>query len=261
MLNVLMLVAAAGWCQQAPAANTKTFSPAEVQAAKRDPRQFTVTEESSRIENLGASMHPMAVPEPPAGGFDENPIVVIDQVINIGLKIWKIVVDNKPVVHVKTQYAAAVPEGITNWAQLSGWDAPEGTIYAFYAKNAYGIKVVEIRYQVVRTTGGSYKGKGRYLTGVTIEPLMVSVAWGYTVTLTAEVPTVTNADKTGNDPLAAMMLNAKWRIQTPIKDTQGEGVYYVRGDGFFKEVGGPFRNEQVANAETRVEALSKADLW
>ena len=260
MLHILTLVAAAGWCQQVPAA--KPFTPAEIQAAKRDPRQFTVTADSARIEMQGAAMAPMAVPEPGGGSFDpSDAMVYVDQVINIGRKIWKIVEDNKPVVDIKTQYATAVPEGITNWAQLSGWDTPEGTVYGFYAKNAYGMKVVEIKYQVVRTSGGSYKGKGRYLTGVTIEPLMVSVAWGYHVTLTAEVPTVTNADKTGNDPMAAMMLNCKWRIQTPIKDIQQEGVYYVRGDGFFKEVGGPFDNKQIANAETRVEALSKADLW
>ncbi|MCY2926372.1 MAG: hypothetical protein NT031_13215 [Planctomycetota bacterium] len=235
------------------------FSAAEMQAAKRDPKQFTLAEDSVRIETRGEAMTSMALPKPPSRDFNPDPLVVVDQIINTSLKIWKVVDDNKPVVDVKTQYASAVPEGITNWAQLSGWYPPKGSpIYGFSVKNFYGVTVVDISYQVVRTAGGSYKGKGRYLTGVTIEPLMVSVAWGYHVTLSAEVTSVTNADTTGANPLAGMMLNAKWRIQTSVKDMQGQGVYYVQGDGFFKEVGGPFQTKQIANVRSRVEGLSSS---
>ena len=72
--------------------------------------------------------------------------------------------------------AVALPAGLTHWDSLSGWKPPKGTVYGFYAKNLYGMKVIDVEYQVLRTYGGSYKGKGRYLTGVTIEPLLVSVA-------------------------------------------------------------------------------------
>ena len=258
MLKVLMLVAAVGWCQQVPDAKpTMLFSAAEMQAAKRDPKQFTLAADPVRIEKRGGAMKLMALPEPPPRDLNPNPIVVVDQIIDTGLKIWKIVEDNKPVVDVKTQYASAVPEGITNWAQLSGWGYPEGTgVYGFTVKNFYGVTVVDVSYQVVRTAGGSYKGKGHYLTGVTIEPLNVSVAWGYHVTLAAEVTNVTNADTTGTNPLAGMMLSAKLRIQTAVKDEQGEGIYYLQGDGFFKEVGGPFQTQQIANVRNRMEDLS-----
>jgi hypothetical protein len=254
MLQPLILaVAVAGWCQQAPWPEA-AFTPEEIEAARKDPGAFDLSDNGLRIEWRGLVIRPREVTPPPVQG-GEDPVVVLDQIINIGRKIWKIVDENKPVVDIRTQYAAAVPEGITHWSQLSGWDTPAGTIYGFTARNAYGSTMVDVRYQVLRTTGGGYKGKGHYLTGVTVEPLTVAVGWGYRFSMTAEVPSVTNADKTGRNPTAGMMLTVKWRIQTPIKDHQGTGVYYVRGDGLFVEVGGPFAKKEVREAAARVERV------
>lgn len=249
--------AVVAWCQaQTPAPQPMPeFSPQEIEAAKKDPKAFEVPDGGLRIEWRGVTLKPRDVPPPPIESPDD-PTVVLDRIINIGRKIWKIIDENKPVVDIRTQYAAAVPEGITHWSQLTGWDTPAGTIYGFLAKNAYGSTMVDVRYQVLRTTGGAFKGKGQYLTGVTIEPLTVTVGWGYRFTMTAEVPSVTNADKTGNNPTAGMMVTVKWRIQTPLKDAQGTGVYYVRGDGLFVEVGGPFARRQVQEAVAKIERVN-----
>lgn len=251
-----LLLAALAWSQQELPDPKPVFSPAEIEAARKDPKSFEVADEAMGIEWRGFAVRPREVPPPPGGGELDEAGIMLDQIINIGRKIWKIIEENKPVVDIKTQYAAAVPEGIKHWSQLSGWDTPAGTIYGFTAKNGYGMNVVDVRYQVLRTTGGAFKGKGRYLTGVTVEPLLVSVAWGYKVTITAEAPSVTNADKTGENPTAGMMLNLKWRIQTPVKDVQGTGVYYVRGDGLFVEVGGPFVKKEVRQASSLVERVA-----
>ena len=245
-----VLLAVVGFCQEAPP-KVPTFTKEEIEAARKDPKRFEVGDEAFDIQYRGLETRPSNLPAPPEPPADET-LIIVDHIINIGRKIWTIIDENKPVVDIKTQYASAVPEGITHWSQLSGWDTPAATVYGFTAKNAYGGKMVDVRYAVTRTTGGGFKGKGRYLTGVTVEPLRVEVGWGYRFTMTAEVPSVTNADKTGENPLAGMMVSLKWRIQTPLKDAQGTGVYYVRGDGLFVEVGGPFRRSELRETASRI---------
>lgn len=244
----LVLAAVPAWSQ---------FTTKEYQAAQKDPGAFTVDESSIHIEKLGPTVNPTEVPSP-GGGGGADPTVVLDQIINIGQKIWKIIVDNKPVVDVRTQYATALPEGATRWDSMAGWQAPRGTIYALTAKNAYGINVINVRYQVLRTYGGNYKGKGKYLTAVTVEPLLVEVAWGYHYTMEAAVPdtSIVNVGTTEN-PVAAMMTQLAWRIQTPIKDSQGKGIYFLQGDGAFKEVGGPFSSQSVERAKALIGRIDE----
>ncbi len=247
------LVLAAALSLSVPAA--AQFSLKEIKAAQKDPGAFTIDESSIEIVKLGPAVSPAEV-EPLEGGGGEDPTVILDSIINLGQKIWKIIDDNKPVVDVRTQYATALPEGVKGWSSMAGWQRPKGTIYQLTAKNAYGGQVINLRYQVLRTAGGSYQGKGKYLTAVTVEPLLVEVAWGYHFTMSASVPdtSIVNVG-TAEDPVAAMTAQLAWRIQTAIKDSQGKGLYYLQGDGAYQEVGGPFKREGLEKAKAGVAKL------
>lgn len=216
------------------------FTQEELKAAQQDPKKYILDESSIEITKLDVVAGPMDVP---AGGGDTgggaDPTVVLDQIINIGKKIWAIIDANKPVVDIKTQYAVALPSGTVSAAQLAGWKPPKGVVYGLTAKNAYGIKVIDIRYQVLRSYGGQYHGHGRYLSGVTIQPLQVDVLWGYKFSLDATVgdTSITNAG-TDAEPIAGMQPVVQWRIQTAIKDSTGRAGYYLQGDGLFQETGG-----------------------
>ncbi|MFA5139271.1 MAG: hypothetical protein WC728_08555 [Elusimicrobiota bacterium] len=246
---------------QSPQQGEERFSALEMEAAKADPKYYTLDAASIEIVPLGPAVSPSVLPEvtipkppsgqggtipgtppiPPIGGGGQDPLVVIDHIINIAQKIWQIIEQNKPVVDIKTTYATAVPDGITHWTQLAQWKPPEGTTYAFYAKNAYGVKTVDVKFVVFRTCGGTYKGKGKYLTGVTVEPVSVSVAWGYKFSMNAEVPSVANVG-TAEDPIASMMSKLNWKIATVLKEEQGTSIYYLQGDGVFRELAGPFKS-------------------
>lgn len=227
------------------------FSLKEIKAASKDPKAFMIDETTVEIVKIGPAVTPSEV-EAPAQTPGET-IAIIDSIVNLGEKIWKIINDNKPVVNVKVQYASALPEGITSWAQMAGWSRPKGTIYELGAKNAYGTQVIKLRYQVLRTTGGNYKGQGKFLTGVTVEPLLIETAWGYHFDLNASVPDSTIANVgTSTQPIAAMTAQLGWRIATAIKDSQGKSLYYLQGDGVFEEVGGPFRNEKLEAAKGKI---------
>ncbi|MBI5243512.1 MAG: hypothetical protein HY922_07480 [Elusimicrobia bacterium] len=236
------------------------FTPEEAFAAYMDPDAFTVDPASIRIERIKEEepAQTQAVRGPKAPEEDADPFVIIDQIINIGQKIWSIIEANRPVVNVTTTYAAAVPQGISHWDQLAGWKEPKGKVYGFYAKNLYGIEVISVKYQVSMTYGGNYKGKGKYLTGVTVVPLMVDVAWGYKFNMDASVPSVSNVG-TSEDPVAALIANLHWQISTTMKDSQGTSVYYMQGTGAFKEIGGPFKQAFKEDAKKATEKLISPD--
>ncbi|HEX4048052.1 MAG TPA: hypothetical protein VH309_09475, partial [Elusimicrobiota bacterium] len=232
------------------------FHPDELKAAQQDPKMYTIDESTIRIDKVGPTVSPSALPAPAGGGIGDV-LPELDQIINIGQKLWTIVADNKPVVDVKTQYATALPKGVTGWQDISGWRPPEGTIYELTAKNAYGMKMINLRYQVLRTYGGSYDGKGKYLTAVTVEPLLVEVGWGYHFSMSASVPdtSIVNVG-TSQDPVAGMMATLNWHISTVIKDSQGQGEYFLQGDGAYKEVGGPFSSQSLDKAKAKVAAAA-----
>ena len=236
------------------------FHPEEITAAQKDPKKYTIDESTIKITKVGPAVSPDAIKSPPAdGGGIGGALPVLDQIINTAQKIWKIIADNHPVVDVKAPpYATALPKGLTGWTDLGGWHPPVGTIYELTAKNAYGMKMINLRYQVLRTYGGSYQGKGKYLTAVTVEPLLVEVGWGYHFSLEASIPdtSIVNVG-TSQDPVAGMMATLNWHISTPIKDSQGQGLYYLQGDGAFREVGGPFSNQSLEKTKAKVAALNE----
>jgi len=252
---------------QQPAA--PQFSVAEVKAAAQDPMRFTVDDNSveiirldppSKPEVVDPNLPPIGIPKPPSGsggnpglppvtppggGGIGDDLVVIDKIVNLAKKIWDIIKENQPSIDTKTCYANAIPDGITSWTQLQQWSPPKTATYGFYAKNMYGSKTIEVVFQVVRTDGGNYKGKGKYLNGVSVQPLKVEASWGYKFTMAAEVPSVANVG-TSEDPIASMLLRLNYKIETVVKHSEGTYVYYTQGDGAFREIGSPFKKSALS---------------
>lgn len=240
-MRPILPAAALAACLTVPAAARTPFSAAEIRAAATDPQRYTLDEATLSIERLGPSVSPTEIPPPPPAG-GEGALPALGEIINIGRQLWAVIEANRPVVDVRTAYATALPKGLAHWSDLTGWQPPKGDVYRMTAKNVYGMTMVDVKFQVLRTTGGSYQGKGRYLTAVAVEPLLVEVGSGYRFDLTAAVPdtSVVNVG-TSDDPVAAMMPVLTWRVRTVLKDSTGKSLYYVSGDGAFREVGGPFK--------------------
>ncbi|OGS06648.1 MAG: hypothetical protein A2270_01335 [Elusimicrobia bacterium RIFOXYA12_FULL_51_18] len=220
------------------------FKISEVKDAITNPSYHTINPASikiTRVEIKEEKDFAYLGPGRPRGAF-----VILDQIINIFTKVWTIVQQNAPVASINTTYAAAMPQGITAWNQLAEWRKPKTYLYGFYAENLYGAKTVDVKYKVIYTAGGKYRGKGQYLTGVTIIPAGVDVSWGYRFSLAAAVPdsTITNVG-TSKDPLAAMQVKLDWKISTALKASNGTSVYYIQGDGYYEEIAGPFTTKPV----------------
>ncbi len=215
------------------------------------------------------------MPKPPEGGAPANTgttdpnagfnnainninstVGMLDNIVNLAQKVWDIIEKNQPVVNITTNYANAVPFGTSHWTQLQGWSKPATKKYAFSMKNAYGADVVKVTYQVHYTYNGNFQGKGKFLTGVTVEPLSVTTAWGYKVTLVSEVPDSTIANVgTSADPIASMQVQLRWTAHTAVKDITSKAIYYVQGDGVLQEIGTPFQNAKALKLEKKIDGV------
>lgn len=238
VLSLAALAAAVPSSAQVPAGE---FTQNEVGLYESDPKRFTLDPESIRFERVAydpADGVPDIDPAPADVGSD---LVVIDKIINTGLKVWSLIEKNKPVVDIATASASGLPQGVSGWSSLEGWNVETPVTYGFYAKNLYGTEVINVRYQVFRLWGGSYEGRGRYLAQVKVVPLRVDVAWGYRFSLGVEIDGPVNTG-TKDDPNAGMMVLLNWKVATVVKESNGTSNYWMQGDGRFERVGSPFVN-------------------
>lgn len=161
--------------------------------------------------------------------------VILDKIILLGKKVWNIVEAGKPVANFTSARADLLPQGITTWQQLGGWQVPVSRRYERKIQNKFGASVVHFRYRIIYTWGGNLNGKGLYLMGITVYPEIVDVAWGWKFDAKASIPTVANAGSSAFPTAAAEVLISS-QIRTPLTHLDNTESYYVRGDGYFVDL-------------------------
>ncbi|MBU6374562.1 MAG: hypothetical protein KGQ59_01070 [Bdellovibrionales bacterium] len=162
-------------------------------------------------------------------------LIVLDRLIVVGEKIWKIVEAGRPVASFSTQRVNVLPYGVSKWQELSGWQTPKSRRFERKIKNKYGADVVTFRYRMVYTYGGNVNGQGAYLMGVSVYPEIIDVAWGWTFDASAAIAAVSNAG-TREDPIAAAELLISSRVKTTLTHLENSESYYLRGDGSFVDL-------------------------
>lgn len=166
-------------------------------------------------------------------GEVEKAEIIVDKIINIGTKIWNVLEKGKPVANFTKQRATAVPQNIKAWQQLEGWSNPKSKYYEIVYKNLYGIEVAKLVYKIIYLAGGSYKGTGKYIGYVSVEPQEFKTAYLYTFNVQAAVESVYNKGTTAN-PLAGMIININWTVSTILKTETQSYSYHIDGLGNFQ---------------------------
>ena len=141
----------------------------------------------------------------------------IDKVIAIGKDAWEFIKDNKPVVNAQTDYAGAVPEGVEDWRQLSGWKSAAKGPVVFSWINGFNMETVHVSFKWDMSYGGQHQGRGKYVTQAGPAVGTIDVAWGYTVDVSARVFAPLNTG-TVADPIAQIDIELKCRMSTVLKD-------------------------------------------
>lgn len=159
--------------------------------------------------------------------------LIVDKVINIGQKIWTVVEKGRPVANYTSAKATALPQNSMRWEQLSNWQAPRSKVISVVYKNLYGMEVVRFTYRIVLLYGGTVEGVGRYIGYAAVEPLEMTTAYMYTFNAKANVEAVYNMG-TSADPLAGMILNINWTVETVLKKTTVTHTYNLDGLGNIK---------------------------
>ncbi len=159
--------------------------------------------------------------------------IIVDKIINIGTKIWNVLEKGKPVANYqKMAKASAVPQNITAWQQLEGWKNPQSKYYEITYKNLYNVEVAKLVYKIIYLTNGSYKGQGKYIGYVSVEPQEFKTAYLYTFNVQAAVESVYNKG-TSTNPLAGMIININWTVSTILKKETQSYSYHIDGLGNF----------------------------
>lgn len=154
----------------------------------------------------------------------------ISQLIVLGQKAFEIIKQGAPVVNLKRDTLSVVPQGISEWNQLSGWKSPVVRVYSVALANGYKKEVVQIRLKVSAVPGGQVNEKGQYLSNITIVPTMIRVGWGVNLDVWTESRDPLNVG-TVDSPIAAIGMDVRFKAKTWITEVSGAQDYYIRGDG------------------------------
>ena len=164
----------------------------------------------------------------PAVGPLDAVEAIVDQIINIGKKIFAIVAAGTPVVNINLDTANALPQGVTCWSDLAGWQVPNSKVYNVVYENGFGMEVVNFTYRVMFTAGGNVDGIGQYITNATFLPADLSVGWGFKFDANAQIPSVFNMGSR-KDPVAGMQMNLAWKLTSPVAHEQSVESFHVSG--------------------------------
>mmetsp|Transcript_18885 Transcript_18885/g.50616 ORF Transcript_18885/g.50616 Transcript_18885/m.50616 type:complete len:193 (-) Transcript_18885:205-783(-) len=94
------------------------------------------------------------------------------EIIEIGKALYTAIEDNQAVLDVSTDWAAAVPDGITDWQTLTNWESPlQSSSFYIEFKNKLGMKLTRFEWKFAWKYGGSYNGVGKYVTQAGIQLL------------------------------------------------------------------------------------------
>ena len=155
---------------------------------------------------------------------------VLTAIEKIGTRIWKLVEANRPVVHVESKVANALPRNVSCWMDLENWKVPKVYKYNVTYKNLFGAEVVNFTFRVIYTYGASYEGRGKYLSNVSVHPAELDLLWGYTFNSKVEVQRIINLG-TKEEPVAGMEMKLIWQVSTPLKDSQQSKIFFITGAG------------------------------
>ncbi|MBA2403935.1 MAG: hypothetical protein H0V66_04120 [Bdellovibrionales bacterium] len=160
------------------------------------------------------------------------------ELVALGEDIYKLVQKGKP--SNTTSYApiSVIPKvGDTHVDifETENWTIPRKNTYVISYKNLYGMEVVKFRYSVIYSYGGTYKGKGAYITAAMIVPESIMTSFGFTFSATMKLNGIMNHG-TKENPVAGAIMAMEYTVETFLQASLESDSYHVTGRGGFKQL-------------------------
>lgn len=174
---------------------------------------------------------PVINPGGPLGPIQQG-VVIIGQIVNIGQQIWNFIQNGRAVVTIDVQSANALPLGVHGAMDLAGWRV-KSKVYNVTIPNKDPSKNIDFSFNLNLEYGGSYQGKGKFLSNVTTTVGNAHTSWGTNFNVRVRVPNdgIVNVGTTSDDPTAAAEVYVEWTRGHVFSTVNQAAVIFVRGDG------------------------------
>jgi hypothetical protein len=157
-------------------------------------------------------------------------------VVALGDAIYELLKKNAPVI--RTDYApiSVVPRdpndksnAVDIW-DMEGFSMPVEKRYQTRITDKVGKEAVIFDYKLMYSYGGSYNGKGKFLTGITIVPGNIVAKRGWTVDSSMKLSGIMNHG-TKDDPIAGAIITIKYNISSLGRATERNDTIHIMGNG------------------------------
>lgn len=174
-----------------------------------------------------------------------NPIDSAGKIVKIGRDlvalgedIYKLVIKGKPTVSTKYTPISVIPKvngEPVDILETELWQVPIKRTYEVSWENIYGMTITTFRYSVIFAYGGTYNGKGAYLTAVQVVPESVAVSFGFDFTANMKLGGIQNQG-TRESPIAGATLLIEYTINSVMSANSEVATFFVTGRGEFKKL-------------------------
>lgn len=162
-------------------------------------------------------------------------IIILDQLIAIGKKVWPIIQAGKPVLKTDMMKSVSVipsdnKDPRVTFVDMANWSMPTAQRYNVVFKNKLGMDVIDFDFTLYFQYNGTFQGKGKYLTSLTIEASRVWAAWAFDLDATSELVSIANVGSAKN-PVASAILRLNLNTKGQINSVKSSYSIYVDGRG------------------------------
>jgi hypothetical protein len=164
-------------------------------------------------------------------------ISVARDLVALGEDIYRLVIKGKPTNQSSYAPISVVPRvggQAVDILDTENWRAPVKRTYQIAYENLYGVDVVTFKYSVIYSYGGSYDGKGAYLTAVQIIPEHVRTLFGFDFTATMKLGGIINQGTKAN-PNAGATLLMEYTVSSIMVANNQVDTFFVNGRGGFRK--------------------------
>lgn len=164
-------------------------------------------------------------------------IAVARDLVALGEDVYKLVIKGKPTNTTTYAPITVVPKvngEPVDPLEIENTRMPVKKTYEVVYENLYGIDVVTFRYSIMWAYGGSYDGKGAYLSHIQIIPEFVRTLFGYDFTATMKLGGIQNMSTRAN-PVAGATILLEYTVSTVMVANNETEQFFVNGVGGYKK--------------------------
>lgn len=160
------------------------------------------------------------------------------ELVALGEEVYVLVKKGEAVVNTDYAPISVLPRESGNAVdpmELENWRMPVVRTVNVAFKNIYGITMAGLEYKLLFSYGGSYNGKGAYITNAQIVPSKAHAFYGVTFNASMKLSGMTNHGTRAN-PVAGAMLQMSYKASTILSSIERTDTYQITGRGQIKKL-------------------------